>query len=46
MSERSTLDWENSIRLDLDYIDNWSFGLDLKLIWRTFGAVLSSRGAY
>jgi len=46
VSGRSTLDWENSIRLDLDYIDNWSFGLDLKLIWRTFGAVLSSRGAY
>jgi lipopolysaccharide/colanic/teichoic acid biosynthesis glycosyltransferase len=46
VSGRSTLDWESSIGLDLDYIDNWSFGLDLKLIWRTFGAVVSSRGAY
>jgi lipopolysaccharide/colanic/teichoic acid biosynthesis glycosyltransferase len=43
---RSNLDWESAIRLDLDYIDSWSFGLDLKLILRTFGAVASSRGAY
>jgi lipopolysaccharide/colanic/teichoic acid biosynthesis glycosyltransferase len=46
VSGRSTLDWESAIRLDLDYIDSWSFGLDLMLIWKTFGAVVSSRGAY
>jgi lipopolysaccharide/colanic/teichoic acid biosynthesis glycosyltransferase len=46
VSGRSTLDWGSAIGLDLDYIDNWSFGLDLKLIWKTFGAVASSRGAY
>ena len=46
VSGRSSLDWESSINLDLDYIDNWSFGLDLKLIMKTFGAVVSSRGAY
>jgi lipopolysaccharide/colanic/teichoic acid biosynthesis glycosyltransferase len=46
VSGRSTLDWESAISLDLDYIDNWSFGLDLMLIFKTVGAVVSSRGAY
>jgi lipopolysaccharide/colanic/teichoic acid biosynthesis glycosyltransferase len=46
VSGRSNLGWESSIALDLDYIDNWSFWLDLKLIGKTFGAVMSSKGAY
>jgi lipopolysaccharide/colanic/teichoic acid biosynthesis glycosyltransferase len=46
VSGRASLDWESAIRLDLDYVDNWSFWLDLKLIAKTVGAVLSSRGAY
>jgi len=46
VSGRSNLGWDSSIALDLDYIDNWSFWLDLKLIWKTFGAVMSSKGAY
>jgi lipopolysaccharide/colanic/teichoic acid biosynthesis glycosyltransferase len=46
VSGRSNLDWESAIRLDLDYIDRWTFWLDLKLIWRTIGAVVISRGAY
>lgn len=32
--------------LDLEYIERWSLWLDLKILWRTIGAVLSRRGAY
>lgn len=35
-------DW---VKLDLDYIDNWSFWLDIKILVRTIPAVLFSRGA-
>jgi len=34
------------MKLDLYYIDNWTFWLDLKIILRTIGAVLRGRGAY
>jgi lipopolysaccharide/colanic/teichoic acid biosynthesis glycosyltransferase len=34
------------VRLDLLYVDNWSLGLDLAIVARTFGAVLGHRGAY
>ena len=32
--------------MDLFYIENWSTGYDLYLLWRTVGAVLSRRGAW
>ncbi len=35
-------DW---VRLDLEYIDNWSLALDLKILWRTIPAVLRGTGA-
>ena len=35
-------DW---VRLDLEYIDNWSFWLDLKILWRTIPVVLTGAGA-
>lgn len=35
-------DW---VRLDLEYIDNWSLWLDLKILWRTIPAVLAGTGA-
>ncbi len=35
-------DW---VRLDLEYIDNWSFWLDLKILWRTIPVVLFGTGA-
>jgi exopolysaccharide biosynthesis polyprenyl glycosylphosphotransferase len=46
VSGRSDLSWEESLRLDLRYVDNWSIMLDLTILWRTLSAVLSRRGAY
>lgn len=46
VSGRSDLTWEESVRLDVHYVDNWSIGLDLGIVWRTVGAVLGHRGAY
>lgn len=46
VSGRSDLSWEESVRLDLHYVDNWSWALDLRILARTIGAVLSHRGAY
>ncbi|GCD91348.1 exopolysaccharide biosynthesis polyprenyl glycosylphosphotransferase [Nocardioides sp. LS1] len=46
VSGRSDLSWEESVRLDLRYVDNWSLGSDLRIVWRTVGAVLGHRGAY
>lgn len=43
---RSQLDADDMLRLDLDYIDNWSLALDLRIILRTIVVVLSGRGAY
>jgi exopolysaccharide biosynthesis polyprenyl glycosylphosphotransferase len=46
VSGRSDLSWEESVRLDLRYVENWSPALDLSILARTVGAVLSGRGAY
>lgn len=46
VSGRSDLSWQETVRLDLSYVDNWSLGLDLSILWRTVGAVVSHRGAY
>jgi exopolysaccharide biosynthesis polyprenyl glycosylphosphotransferase len=46
VSGRSDLSWEETVRLDLTYVDNWSLGLDLSIVVRTVRAVLSHRGAY
>jgi len=46
VSGRSDLSWEASVRLDLRYVENWSFAVDLLIVWKTAGAVLKSRGAY
>lgn len=46
VSGRSDLPWEEAVRLDLDYVENWSLPLDLAILWRTGAAVLTSRGAY
>jgi exopolysaccharide biosynthesis polyprenyl glycosylphosphotransferase len=46
VSGRSNLSWEESVRLDLYYVENWSIIQDLIIVWRTLGAVLRARGAY
>jgi exopolysaccharide biosynthesis polyprenyl glycosylphosphotransferase len=46
VSGRSDLSWEEAVRLDLYYVDNWSMLQDLAILTRTLGAVLGSRGAY
>ena len=45
-SGRSDLAWEDGIRLDLYYVENWSLTADLIILWKTFGAVMQGRGAY
>lgn len=40
VSGRSELSWEESVRADLFYVENWSLTGDLVIIWRTFKAVL------
>ncbi len=46
VSGRSDLSWEDSLRLDLRYVDNWSPIGDLHILFRTFRAVTHSSGAY
>ena len=45
ISGRNEIDFDRWMQLDLQYIDNWSPGLDLKILLRTIPAVLSGRGA-
>jgi len=42
---RNNVDFEKWMRLDLEYIDNWSLGLDFKVILKTIPAVLFSIGS-
>jgi exopolysaccharide biosynthesis polyprenyl glycosylphosphotransferase len=46
VSGRSDLSWDHSVRLDLQYVENWSLGLDLAVVARTFLSVARGRGAY
>jgi exopolysaccharide biosynthesis polyprenyl glycosylphosphotransferase len=46
VSGRADLSWDESVRLDLYYVDNWSMVQDLSILRRTVSAVLASRGAY
>jgi exopolysaccharide biosynthesis polyprenyl glycosylphosphotransferase len=46
VSGRSDLSWDDAVRLDLYYVDNWSLVLDLHTLWRTVGVVLFRKGAY
>lgn len=41
---RNALDWEQRFRLDVWYVDNWSFGLDVKIIWKTMQNVFKQEG--
>lgn len=46
VSGRSDLSWEETVRLDLRYVENWSLSLDLVILLRTMTAVVRSSGAY
>jgi exopolysaccharide biosynthesis polyprenyl glycosylphosphotransferase len=46
VSGRSDLSWDETVRLDLQYVDNWSWWLDLRIAVRTATAVVGRRGAY
>jgi exopolysaccharide biosynthesis polyprenyl glycosylphosphotransferase len=43
---RSDLPFNHWMKWDLWYIKNWSFGIDLKILWWTFSAVIKGKGAY
>lgn len=46
VSGRSNLSWEESIRLDLYYVENWSLMADVVILFKTFKAVIKSTGAF
>lgn len=43
---RSDLSWEESVRLDLRYVENWSVMTDLVIMWRTAKVMIKPDGAY
>ena len=46
ISGRSDLSWEESVRLDLYYVENWSLTGDLMIMWRTVKELVNPKGAY
>ena len=46
VSGRSDLPWDEAVRLDLAYVDNWSTSLDLTILARTASVVVRGTGAY
>jgi exopolysaccharide biosynthesis polyprenyl glycosylphosphotransferase len=46
VSGRSNLSWDESVRLDIRYVENWSFALDLQILWKTLPAIFKGSGAY
>lgn len=46
VSGRSDLPWDEAVRLDVRYVENWSFVLDLQILWKTWSAVMHGDGAY
>ena len=43
---RSNLPWDDAVRLDVRYVENWSLALDLQILWKTWAAVGRGHGAY
>ncbi|MCX2970902.1 MULTISPECIES: sugar transferase [Streptomyces] len=46
ISGRSDLSWEETVRLDLRYVEDWSLALDTVILWKTLRAVVYGQGAY
>ncbi len=43
---RSELNWQDSVRLDLYYVENWSIAGDIIILWRTAKQMFKPTGAY
>ena len=46
ISGRADLEWDEAVRLDLRYVENWSLALDALIIWKTLFVVVKRSGAY
>ncbi|SOE00375.1 sugar transferase [Blastococcus haudaquaticus] len=46
VSGRSDLSWDDSVRIDVRYVENWSLTFDFMILWKTVGAVIRGSGAY
>lgn len=46
VSGRSTLSWDESIRLDLMYVNNWNLRMDFAILFKTISVVLNRKGAW
>ncbi len=46
VSGRSDLSWDDSVRIDVRYVENWSLAFDFMILWKTVGAVIRGSGAY
>lgn len=46
VSGRKAVDWDERMRMDLDYVEHWSPALDLVIVGKTVKVVLTGRGAY
>jgi exopolysaccharide biosynthesis polyprenyl glycosylphosphotransferase len=46
VSGRSDLSWDETVRLDLTYVENWSLALDITVLFRTILTVVRGSGAY
>jgi len=46
VSGRSDLTWDEAMRLDLRYVDNWSVAMDALILWKTARVVFGAAGAY
>ncbi|NKY09156.1 sugar transferase [Cellulomonas hominis] len=44
ISGRADLPWDEAVKLDLRYVENWSVAFDLMILWRTLNVVVSGRG--
>ncbi len=43
---RSGLSWDETVRLDLRCVENWSFALDMQILWKAFSVIFRGSGAY
>jgi lipopolysaccharide/colanic/teichoic acid biosynthesis glycosyltransferase len=46
VSGRSDLPYDEAVRIDLYYVENWSLSFDLMILWKTIFVALRGTGAY